>query len=115
VADGGTVTDLDGGWLINGTGPAPDITAAPGPLVGELLACGVARPDPLRLGLDADAAGAVIDAAGRASDRIFALGPPLRGTRYETTAITEIACQAESLARHLIAVSPVLARPGSAA
>ncbi|HMH91960.1 MAG TPA: FAD/NAD(P)-binding protein [Streptosporangiaceae bacterium] len=115
VAHGGTVTDLDGSWLINGTGPAADITAAAGPLLGGLLASGLARPDPLRLGLDADAFGAVIDAAGGAGDRIFALGPPLRGTRYETTAITEIAGQAESLARHLITVSPVLARRGSAA
>jgi uncharacterized NAD(P)/FAD-binding protein YdhS len=115
VAHAGTVTDLDGGWLVNGTGPAADITTAAGPLLGCLLASGLARPDPLRLGLDADAAGALMDAAGRPSDRIFALGPPLRGTRYETTAIAEIARQAESLARHLVTVSPVLARRGTAA
>jgi uncharacterized NAD(P)/FAD-binding protein YdhS len=115
VAHGGAVTGLDAGWLINGTGPAADITTAAGPLVSCLLASGLARPDPLRLGLDADAGGALLDAAGRASDRIFALGPPLRGTRYETTAIAEIARQAESLARHLVTVSPVLARRGSAA
>jgi uncharacterized NAD(P)/FAD-binding protein YdhS len=115
VAHGGEVTDLDGGWLINGTGPAADVTAVADPLLRDLLETGLARPDELRLGLDADAAGAVIGADGRASDVIFALGPPLRGTRYETTAIAEIACQAEVLARHLIAASPALARPGSAA
>jgi uncharacterized NAD(P)/FAD-binding protein YdhS len=115
VAHGGTVTGLDGGWLINGTGPAADVTTAGGPLLRDLLATGLARPDPLRLGLDAGPGGAVIDAAGRASDRIFALGPLLRGTRYETTAIAEIARQAESLARYLVAASPVLAWSGSAA
>ena len=115
VAHGGTVTALDGGWLINGTGPAADVTAAADPLLRDLLATGRARPDPLRLGLDADPGGAIIDAAGRASDRIFALGPPLRGVRYETTAITEIACQAESLTRRLLTVGPLRARSGSAA
>jgi uncharacterized NAD(P)/FAD-binding protein YdhS len=112
---GGAVTSLDAGWLVNGTGPAADITRAADPLLHDLLRTGLVRPDPLRLGLDADADGAVLDFAGRAGGRIFAIGPPLRGTRYETTAIAEIACQAESLARHLITVSRVLARPGSAA
>jgi uncharacterized NAD(P)/FAD-binding protein YdhS len=115
VAHDGAVTVLEGGWLINGTGPAADVTAAADPLVRDLLATGLARPDQLRLGLDANPCGAVIDAAGRPGDRLFALGPPLRGTRYETTAVAEIACQAESLARHLTTVSPVLVRQGSAA
>jgi uncharacterized NAD(P)/FAD-binding protein YdhS len=115
IADGGTVTVLDGGWLINGTGPAADVTTAADPLLRSLLATGLARPDALRLGLDANGCGALLDAAGHPGDRLFALGPPLRGVRYETTAITEIAVQAEALARHLITASHVLARPGSAA
>jgi uncharacterized NAD(P)/FAD-binding protein YdhS len=115
VAGSGAAADLDCGWLVNGTGPAADVTTAADPLVRDLLGTGLARPDPLRLGLDADAGGAVIDAAGCASDRLFAIGPPLRGLRYETTAIAEIAGQAQGLARHLAAARPVLARPGSAA
>jgi uncharacterized NAD(P)/FAD-binding protein YdhS len=115
VAHRGTVTVLDGGWLINGTGPAADVTAVADPLLRSLLAAGLARPDPLRLGLDADGCGALLDAAGHPGDRLFTLGPPLRGVRYETTAIAEIARQAEALARHLITASPVLASSGSAA
>jgi uncharacterized NAD(P)/FAD-binding protein YdhS len=115
VAGSGPAADLDCGWLVNGTGPAADVTTAADPLVRDLLGTGLARPDPLRLGLDADAGGAVVDAAGCASDRLFAIGPPLRGLRYETTAIAEIAGQAQGLARHLAAARPVLARPGSAA
>jgi uncharacterized NAD(P)/FAD-binding protein YdhS len=112
LADG---TMLDAGWLVNGTGPAADVRQAADPLIRDLLQAGLARPDALGLGLDADTGGAVRDAAGRPSGRLFALGPPLRGTRYETTAIAEIAVQAEALARHLIAVSHAIARPGSAA
>jgi uncharacterized NAD(P)/FAD-binding protein YdhS len=75
----------------------------------------VARPDPLRLGIDADSSGAVLDTAGRSSSTIFTLGPPLRGRWYETTAIPEIRDQAAALARHLMAGSLARHRPGSAA
>ena len=47
----------------------------------------------------------MLDAAGRPSDRIFALGPLLRGRRYETTAIPEIRDQAAILARRLVAAA----------
>ncbi|MFB9840331.1 hypothetical protein, partial [Actinoallomurus acaciae] len=43
-------------------------------------------------------------------ERIFALGPPLRGLRYETTAIPEIRAQAAALAPrvlHAVASAPV--------
>jgi uncharacterized NAD(P)/FAD-binding protein YdhS len=107
-------TDLSAGWLINCTGPATDITATADPLLRHLLDAGLARPDPLRLGLDADARGAVRDAAGRPAGDIFTLGPPLRGRWYETTAIPEIRGQAAALAR-LLVTSHALAGSGSAA
>jgi uncharacterized NAD(P)/FAD-binding protein YdhS len=68
----------------------------------QLLDSGQARPDPLRLGLDADARGALRDSGGRATGDIVTLGPPLRGRWYETTAIPEIRDQAAALARHLL-------------
>ena len=108
------VTELSAGWLVNCTGPAADITATAHPLLRQLLAGGMARPDPLRLGLDTDPRGALRDADGRVAGDIFALGPLLRGSRYETTAIPEIRDQAAALARHLMARQPY-ARPGSAA
>jgi uncharacterized NAD(P)/FAD-binding protein YdhS len=108
VETDGVTRDLSIGWLINGTGPAADVTTDP--FLGRLIAAGLARPDPLRLGLDADETGAVLDAAGHPHDRIYALGPTLRGVRYETTAIPEIRAQAAVLAHQL--VSP-LARVSS--
>jgi uncharacterized NAD(P)/FAD-binding protein YdhS len=110
----GECTSRAAGWLVNCTGPGGDITATADPLLRHLLDAGLARPDPLRLGLDADARGAVRDAAGRPAGDIFTLGPPLRGRWYETTAIPEIRDQAAALARLLVATQ-ALAGSGSAA
>jgi uncharacterized NAD(P)/FAD-binding protein YdhS len=103
IQQDGRVTELAAGWLINATGPAADITATTDPLLRGLLDSGLARPDPLRLGIEADASGAVLNASGAPSDIIVALGPPLRGQLYETTAIPEIRDQAAALAGRLIA------------
>ncbi len=99
---GGSSAELDVGWLINCTGAGTDITTTGDPLLRYLLDSGLARPDPLRLGLDADARGALRDAAGRPAGDIFTLGPLQRGRWYETTAIPEIRDQAAGLARHLL-------------
>ena len=82
---------------------AADVTAATDPLLRGLLDTGLARPDPLRLGIEADARGALLDVSGRPSESIFTLGPPLRGQLYETTAIPEIRDQAAALAGQLLA------------
>jgi uncharacterized NAD(P)/FAD-binding protein YdhS len=115
ISQGGTATEVTAGWLINATGPATDITRTSDRLLRGLFDCGLARPDRLRLGLDAGPAGAVRDAAGRPSSTIFTLGPTLRGLAYETTAIPEIRDQAAALARHLTAATQAPARPISAA
>ncbi len=99
LADGGT-RRLTAGWVVNATGPGSAVTGDP--FLSALFASGMARPDPLALGLDATRDGAVVDAAGRPHERIFTLGPTLRGLRYETTAIPEIRAQAAALASRLI-------------
>jgi uncharacterized NAD(P)/FAD-binding protein YdhS len=114
VDHGGSATDLAAGWLINCTGAATDITTTADPLLQYLLVTGLARPDPLRLGLDADGHGALRDGGGRPVPGIFALGPLLRGRWFETTAIPEIRDQAATLARHLLATQAHASR-GSAA
>ncbi|HEY2505819.1 MAG TPA: FAD/NAD(P)-binding protein [Streptosporangiaceae bacterium] len=112
---GGQASELRAGWLINGTGVTTDVTATASPLLQDLLASGMTRPDPFRLGVEADCNGAVLDAAGRPSEVLYSLGPPLRGVWYETTAIPEIRVQAATLARHLAAERGLTRRPGSAA
>jgi uncharacterized NAD(P)/FAD-binding protein YdhS len=111
----GAVTELPVGWLINATGPNPDITATSDPLLRDLLGRGLIRPGPHRLGIDAAPGGAVLDASGIPSSTLFTLGPTLRGLLYETTAIPEIRDQAAALARRLARPSQVPSRPVSAA
>jgi uncharacterized NAD(P)/FAD-binding protein YdhS len=109
------VAEHEAGWLINATGPDGDITRTGDPLLRDLFDRGLARPDPLRLGLDATPSGALLDTNGRPSGTLFTLGPPLRGLWYETTAIPEIRTQAAALALRLTAAAPVPARRGTAA
>jgi uncharacterized NAD(P)/FAD-binding protein YdhS len=103
IDHGSSSTDLAAGRLINCTGPASDITTTADPLLRHLLDPGLARPDPLRLGPDTGARGALRDADGRPASDLFALGPPMRGRWYETTAIPEIRDQAAALACYLFA------------
>ena len=114
VNQDGALNDLAAGWLINATGPGTDLTRTADPLLRDLLSQGLARPDPLRLGLDATPDGTVLDAAGTPSPALFTLGPTLRGIRYETTAIPEIRDQAAALAG-LVATPWAREHPGSAA
>jgi uncharacterized NAD(P)/FAD-binding protein YdhS len=115
VSEDGRSSVLTAGWLINGTGPGADIGRTAEPLLRDLFGSGLARPDPLRLGIDASPDGAVLDASGVPSRTLFTLGPPLRGLWYETTAIPEIREQAAALARRLTAWFQARERPGSAA
>ena len=115
ISQGSGTAECTAGWLINGTGAATDITAAADPLLRDLFARGLARPDPLRLGIDASTDGALLDASGTPSSTLFTLGPPLRGLWYETTAIPEIREQAAALAGRLTAGRQACERPGSAA
>jgi uncharacterized NAD(P)/FAD-binding protein YdhS len=114
VAGEGGARDLAAGWLINATGPATNIAATTDPLLRDVLGQGLARPDPLGLGLDACPSGALVGAGGRPSSMLFTLGPTLRGSRYETTAIPEIRDQAAALAK-LISATHAPRQPVTAA
>lgn len=87
--------------VVNCTGPNPDPTRPPGPLVDALLARGLVRPDPLRLGLDVAAGGGLVDRGGRVNPRLLAIGALRRGHRWESTAVPEIRQQAADLAATL--------------
>ncbi|MBK4215386.1 FAD/NAD(P)-binding protein [Paracoccus caeni] len=75
------------------------------PLIAGLLSSGQARIDPLRLGLDIAANCALIDAKGKASNRIFAIGPVSRAAFWEITAIPDIREQTAALAKMLTATT----------
>lgn len=73
------------------------------PVLQDLLRQGLIRPDPLGIGLDVTADGAVIGRAGKASRRIFAVGPLTRGRFWESTAIPDIRLQCAELAQQILA------------
>ncbi|WP_438298897.1 FAD/NAD(P)-binding protein [Pseudomonas sp. NMS19W] len=94
---------VQGAALINSSGIEYDWRRVDRPLPQQLLARGLVQPGPLALGIAAAVDGAVLDAQGKASQRLFAMGPPLRGMWWESTAVTDVASQAKALAARLVA------------
>jgi uncharacterized NAD(P)/FAD-binding protein YdhS len=98
---------VQGAALINSSGIEYDWRRVARPLPQQLLARGLIQPGPLALGIAAAVDGAVLDADGRASSRVFAMGPPLRGMWWESTAVTDVALQAKALAMRLAGRSEI--------
>jgi uncharacterized NAD(P)/FAD-binding protein YdhS len=95
-------TLVSGAALINSSGIEYDWRRVARPLPQHLLARGLIQPGPLALGIAADAGGALVNANGQVADRLFAMGPPLRGMWWESTAVTDVASQAKALAQRLV-------------
>jgi uncharacterized NAD(P)/FAD-binding protein YdhS len=85
-----TVYKIGTHHVVNCMGPGGDPTRSHSPLIKGLLASGLARPDPLQLGLDVDPQGRLVSLSGETSARLFALGPPTRGVFWESTAVPDI-------------------------
>ncbi|MGE6442573.1 FAD/NAD(P)-binding protein [Pseudomonas bubulae] len=92
---------IEGDGLINSTGIEYDWRRVDKPLPRQLLQRGLIRPGNLGLGIAADAGGAVLNAQAEPVQRLFAMGPPLRGMWWESTAVTDVALQAKALAERL--------------
>ena len=84
--------------MVNCTGPAFDLARTRDPLVQTLLAEGLVRPDRLRTGFDVDLHGRPLDAAGRPTPGLYALGPLTRAAFWEIVAVPDIRSQAAALA-----------------
>ena len=65
--------------VIDCTGPETDARRFPIPLLRQLVADGLTRHDPLFLGVDAVKDGNVIGKDGAEQDRLYAIGPLLKG------------------------------------
>lgn len=87
--------------VVNCTGPQTDVTRSANPVLSALLRRGLAAPDELRLGLSCTPQGELLDAVGQIVPGLLTVGPPRKGTLYETTAIPEIRVQAAEVAAHL--------------
>ena len=94
-------TVVSGAALINSSGIEYDWRRVARALPRQLLARGLVTPGSLALGIAANVDGAVLGADGQVVDRLFAMGPPLRGVWWESTAVTDVASQAKALATRL--------------
>lgn len=101
----GGVDSIRAAHVINCTGPNMSIGRTGEPLILSLDRQHLLREDPLGLGLETDDC-AVIDASGRPSRWLFALGPLTRPSLWEVTAVPEIRVQVERLARRLAGTAP---------
>ncbi len=90
-------------WVINCTGAEGDPSRSDNPLVRDLIGRGMARADPLRLGLEADDEGRLIAAGGAAQADLFGVGPIIRGGLWEVVAVPDIRIEAQRLAARIAA------------
>jgi uncharacterized NAD(P)/FAD-binding protein YdhS len=97
---------VDVKWVVNCTGPDADVRRVDEPLWGQLLGRGIARADPLGLGVVTTADGALVGADGEASSCLFLVGPLRKAQLWESTAVPELRVQAANMARTLLAGLP---------
>lgn len=88
--------------VVNCSGPRGEVAGSGDPLIGDLLARGLIRPDACDLGLDVDARSRVIGADARPRDTLFAVGPITRGQFYEITSVPDIRGQAADCAGAIV-------------
>lgn len=93
---------LEGALVINCTGPQTGFSAVDMPLFRNMLSRGTVRADELDMGIDVDGDFAVLGRDGRRSKSLYAIGPLLKGTLWETTAVPELRGQAMRIAQTLL-------------
>ncbi len=99
----GETETISAKWLVNCTGPEARPDKSGDPLIQSLLACGLARPDPLGLGFMTAENGAVIGTDGRAAADLYTIGSWRKGGLWESIAVPELRVQALELASLLTA------------
>ncbi|MGX1324671.1 putative NAD(P)/FAD-binding protein YdhS [Bradyrhizobium sp. USDA 377] len=97
-------SELQVGAIVDCTGIVRDPGASTNPAVRSLLDQGLARIDPLRIGIDVTRDCAIIDRDGSPSRRLYAVGPLTRAAFWEIIAVPDIRQQCAELAARLRAI-----------
>ncbi|WP_051854613.1 FAD/NAD(P)-binding protein [Streptomyces sp. NRRL B-1347] len=90
-------------WIVNAAGFSRRLVDQRNPLLQQMLADDVVRPDATRLGIDTTGDGRVVGAHA-ASRALFALGALRRGTLFESSAVPEIRGQAAAITAAVLAM-----------
>lgn len=101
----GTTKELHADWIVNCTGLAGAVAMAQDPLLGKLMTDGLITASPGGLGLQTTPNLEAVGAAQTAAKGLYIVGPPVRGSRFEATAVPELRTMAEQVAAHLLQVS----------
>jgi uncharacterized NAD(P)/FAD-binding protein YdhS len=99
------VQSLQVGAIVDCTGIVKDPLASANPAVRSLLDRGLARVDPLHIGIETGPDCAIVNHGGVPSRRLFAVGPLTRAAFWEIIAIPDIRNQSAELAAKLARVS----------
>jgi uncharacterized NAD(P)/FAD-binding protein YdhS len=102
----GRMHNLRAAHVINSSGPQFDISRIDHPLVKSALQQGLARPDPLGLGLEVTSDFELVGREGRPVPGLMALGPLARGNSWELTAVPELRSHCARAGRMLAAQIP---------
>lgn len=89
--------------VVLATGPAHGRVFADNALLAELESDGLARPDPVGLGIEVDFQGRVIGADGAPNPDIFVAGPLARGTFGELMGLPDVTLHAMRIAQEVSA------------
>ena len=95
-----------GDLVINCTGPQSSFSNAGITWFDNLLEKGLVCTDDLDMGLQVDERFSVIQSNGEPSGWMFAMGPLLKGSLWETTAVSELRGQAMRIAEILLERAP---------
>jgi uncharacterized NAD(P)/FAD-binding protein YdhS len=102
VKTGAAQQQIEGGVLINCTGPCEKFSNAPSPLYRSLFARELVQTDEMDMGIKVSPDFAVVGRDGQASEFLFALGPLLKGSLWESIAVPELRSQAFRVAEILV-------------
>jgi uncharacterized NAD(P)/FAD-binding protein YdhS len=98
----GESAELHPDWIVNCTGPGGAAALAKDPLLAEMLADGLISVAPGKLGLQTSHELAAIGDRNEPTEGLWIVGPPVRGSRFEATAVPELRAMAELVASEIL-------------
>ncbi|MDB4459279.1 hypothetical protein N9059_01775 [bacterium] len=97
---------LSGDFVINCTGPQSRFSKSKSRLFGSLLQRSAIATDEMDMGVRVNDDFAVLNEQDEPAGNLFAIGPPLKGTLWETTAVPELRGQAMRVAQIMLNQMP---------
>ncbi|QDV66759.1 hypothetical protein Poly24_04470 [Rosistilla carotiformis] len=108
LAAGGEGPDrIHGDMVINCTGPKSRFSDSQIPLYRALFDRGIAKPDAMDMGIAVTDDFAVVGDDDRPSSFLYAIGPILKGTLWETIAVPELRQQAMAVVQTILKQKPI--------